>query len=182
MSLILGHRSYKGFNTHVSYPGNSPYKNDNVYVGKYCSIATDVIFENHGNHRFDTPSTYPFREAGVNPNSYVSSVFKKPTKVGNDVWIGVHTHILPGLTIGDGAVIGAFSIVTKDVPPYTIVGGNPAKPIRKRFSDDVIQKMLQLKWWDLPDKIVDEHLSTIEDVHEFIAKVEELRSMLLLLQ
>ncbi|MDE6773391.1 MAG: CatB-related O-acetyltransferase, partial [Treponemataceae bacterium] len=75
---------------------------------------------------------------------------KGDTVVGNDVWIGQNVTIMPGIRIGDGAIIGARAVVTKDVPPYTIVGGVPAKPIRKRFSDDVIEKLLKLKWWDLP--------------------------------
>lgn len=82
--------------------------------------------------------------------------------IGNDVWIGYEAVILAGVTVGDGAIIGARAVVTKDVPPYTIVGGVPAKTIRKRFSDDVISKLLKMKWWDWPEETIKRHISDIQ--------------------
>ncbi len=121
-------------------------------IGKFCSIAGNVTIFGGGEHRSDRVSTYPFnffhndfpaaKESTGHPHT------KGPTVIGNDVWIGTGTTILSGVTVGDGAIIGACSLVTKDVPPYAIVGGNPAKIIKFRFSQDQIDKLLQIKWWD----------------------------------
>lgn len=129
---------------------------DKLIIGKFCQIATGVRFiMNGGNHAMSGYTTFPFRAFGhewkdvpLNPDS------KGDTIIGNDVWIGNSATIMPGIKIGDGAIIATNSVVTKDVEPYTIVGGNPAKLIRKRFDDNTIQKLLSLKWWDWPvDKI-----------------------------
>ena len=90
---------------------------------------------------------------------------KGPTIVGNDVWIGYNSVIMPGVHIGDGAIIGTRSVVTKDVPPYTVVAGDPARPIRKRFDDDTIEKLMALKWWDLPDEEIREFLPELINGH-----------------
>jgi virginiamycin A acetyltransferase len=173
MPIILGHKSYKGANVIIK-----PIDYENKYtinIGKYCSLASDITFFCHGNHRYDTPSTFPFKELNYNKNAPNNSLFKNPPKIGNDVWIGCNAVIFPGITIGDGAIIGAYSVVTKDVPPYSIVGGNPAKIIKKRFSDKIIEEMLKLEWWNLPDNIINE-LSIIEDINEFINSVKKIKS------
>ncbi len=115
-------------------------------------IASDVKFIMNGaNHLTDSMSTYPFAifgkgwENAMEGKSYPQ---KGDINIGNDVWIGYNATIMAGVNIGDGAIIAANSIVTKDVEPYTIVGGNPAKKIRKRFSEDIIAKLLKLKWWN----------------------------------
>lgn len=127
---------------------------DQLIIGKFCMIASDVTFIMNGaNHLSDTISSYPFAvfghgwEHAMEGKSYPT---KGNTIVGNDVWIGHQATIMPGIKIGDGAIIASNATVTKDVAPYTIVGGNPAKPIRKRFSEATIEKLLELSWWDWP--------------------------------
>lgn len=127
---------------------------DKLIIGKFCMIASGVRFiMNGGNHLTDSFSAYPFAifqngwEQSMEGRSYP---FKGNTVIGNDVWIGHNASIMPGITIGDGAIIATNATVTKDVAPYAIVGGNPAKVISTRFSEEVIELLLQLKWWDLP--------------------------------
>lgn len=121
-------------------------------VGAFCSIGPDVLFFSKADHPVDLPSTYPFRtmiwEPG-GPNR--DAVTKGGITVGNDVWIGARAIILSGVTIGDGAIVAAGAVVTRDVPPYAIVGGNPARIIRKRFTDEQIGALLDLAWWNWPD-------------------------------
>jgi virginiamycin A acetyltransferase len=124
---------------------------DRLIIGKFCSIATGVRFlMNGGNHQVATFSSFPFSIFGngwelAAPTSWPH---KGDTHVGNDVWIGYRATIMPGVTIGDGAVIGSMSVVTSDVPPYGIVGGNPARVIRYRFDEATIARLLALRWWD----------------------------------
>lgn len=125
---------------------------DKLIIGKFCMIASGATFiMNGGNHLTEAFSAYPFAIFGgdwANAMEGKTYPFKGDTKIGNDVWIGHHVTIMPGVTVGDGAIISTNATVTRDVEPYTIVGGNPAKPIRKRFSDEQIAILLKLKWWD----------------------------------
>lgn len=125
---------------------------DKLIIGKFCMIASDVEFIMNGaNHLIDAVSTYPFEIFGENWQNAMqdrSYPFKGDTVVGNDVWIGYKAVLMPGVKIGDGAIIGSYAVVTSDVAPYSIVGGNPAREIRKRFSEQQIQVLLELKWWD----------------------------------
>ena len=130
-------------------------------IGKFCSIAEGVVVFLGANHRVDWFTTYPFGHIRETEFPKVKKENGHPaTKgdviIGNDVWIATNAVIMSGVRIGDGAVVGAYSVVTKDVPPYTIVAGNPAKQIRKRFSDEVINKLLELKWWDMDGSKVNE--------------------------
>ena len=141
---------------------NYPEFGDHLIIGKFCSIASGTQFiMGSANHRINSVSTYPFAVMGGEwakrvPDHLPQSPFKGDTVIGNDVWFGRHYVIMPGVHIGDGAMIGAHSVVTKDVEPYTIVGGNPARFIRKRFDDELIELLLQWKWWDLPpEQLVD---------------------------
>lgn len=152
--------------------GSNTYGHDNIKIidagegktlkiGKFCSIAHGVVVFLGANHRVDWFTTYPFGHHMENEFPKVKKDHGHPaTKgdviVGNDVWIATNAVIMSGVKIGDGAVVGAYSVVTKDVPPYTIVAGNPAKQIRKRFSDEVINKLLELKWWDKPHHEINE--------------------------
>jgi virginiamycin A acetyltransferase len=132
----------------VRWPGDKA----TLKVGKYCSIAEGVIIVLGGEHKTDWVTTYPFWVAGGEfaelQNFPAHSGTKGDVIIGNDVWIGMNALILSGITIGDGAVIGAGSVVAKDVEPYTIVAGNPARPIRKRFDQKTAEKLLEIKWWD----------------------------------
>ncbi|HCE33821.1 MAG TPA: acetyltransferase [Clostridiales bacterium] len=133
-----------------------PINGDKLKIGKFCSIASGAKFLfNSGNHNLSSLSTYPFpifyEEWGLDSANIRDAWDNKgDIVVGNDVWIGFEAVILAGVTIGDGAVVGARAVVTKDVPPYTIVAGVPAKPVRKRFSDETCAKLQKLKWWDWP--------------------------------
>lgn len=148
---------------------------DRLVIGKFCAIAPRVKFIMNGaNHKMKAFTTYPF---GLFRNGWENGIpgieelpFKRDTEVGNDVWIGMESIIMPGIKIGDGAIIAAKSVVTKDVPPYTIVGGNPATIIRKRFSDDVIELLLKIRWWDWEVEKITENITLLcsEDVDKLI--------------
>ena len=131
-----------------------PINNDRLNIGKYCSIACGAKFMfTSGNHAMQSLSTYPFpifvEEWGLEWSDITNAWDNKgDIVIGNDVWIGYESVIMQGVHIGDGAVIGTRAVVTKDIPPYTIVGGVPAKPIKKRFDDKTVEKLLELKWWD----------------------------------
>ncbi len=138
------------FETHVTH--FYPWSRDKLIIGKFCQIAAGVEFVmNDANHQINALSTFPFYTLeGWEMEKPASSdmPFKGDTEIGNDVWIGQNAVILPGVHIGDGAIIGANSVVGSDVAPYTIVVGNPAKVLRKRFDDNLINLMLRFKWWD----------------------------------
>ncbi|MEA5510419.1 CatB-related O-acetyltransferase [Crocosphaera sp. UHCC 0190] len=137
---------------------------DKLIIGKFCAIASDVKFMmNGGNHPLNYFTTYPFTifgHAWENTMS-VANTSKGDTIIGNDVWFGYNALIMPGIKVGDGAIIAASSVVTKDVEPYTIVGGNPAKLIRKRFEDEVINLLLKLQWWDWPIEKITQNIGIL---------------------
>mgnify|MGYP004552200659 CR=1 FL=1 len=143
-------RDFEKNNVLYHYPVNG----DKLKIGKFCSIACGAKFLfASANHALSSLSTYPFpiffEEWGLDPQNIRSAWdHKGDIVVGNDVWIGYEAIILAGVTIGDGAIIAARAVVTKDVPPYTIVGGVPARPIRRRFDEKTVEKLLELRWWD----------------------------------
>ncbi len=143
-------RDFEKNNVLYHYPING----DKLIIGKFCSIACGAKFMfTSGNHSMKSLSNYTFPiffdEWGLDAKDICNAWDNKgDIVIGNDVWIGYDAVIMSGVKIGDGAVVGARAVVTKDVPPYTIVGGVPAKPIRKRFDDETIEKLLALRWWD----------------------------------
>lgn len=145
-----------------------PINGDRLIIGKFCSIACGAKFLfNSANHSLTSLSTYPFpiffEEWGLERAQVTRAWdYKGDIVIGNDVWIGYEAVILAGVTIGDGAIIGTRAVVTKDVPPYTVVGGVPAKPIRKRFPDDTIAALLALRWWDWPEERIAGCLDAIQ--------------------
>lgn len=145
-----------------------PINHDKLIIGKFCSIACGARFLfNSANHTMSSLSTYPFplffEEWDLKREDVASSWDNKGNLIiGSDVWIGYEAVILAGVTIGDGAIIGSRAVVTKDVPPYTIVGGIPAKPIRKRFDDETISRLLEIKWWDWPKERIAENIDAIK--------------------
>jgi chloramphenicol O-acetyltransferase type B len=125
-----------------------------VRIGSFCSIARGVEFVAGGNHRPDWISTYPFRVMWDLPGAFTDG-HPRPEldiEVGNDVWIGAQALILPGAKIGDGAVVAARAVVTGEVRPYAIVGGAPARELRRRFDDEQIEALLELRWWEWPEE------------------------------
>lgn len=141
---------------------------DRLVIGKFCSIACGAKFIfTSANHSLKSLSTYPFpiffEEWGLDVSNITDAWDNKgDIIVGNDVWIGYEAVILSGVTIGDGAIVGSRAVVTKDIPPYTIFGGVPAKPIRKRFDDVTIARLLELKWWDWSEERIKANLKIIQ--------------------
>lgn len=129
-------------------------------IGKYCALSWDITI-NAVEHPWNHLTVHSFPYVPLEHNSFVTKRIQKHKKViiKNDVWIGANSVIMPGVTIGNGVIIGATSVVTKDIPDYAIVVGVPAKIIKYRFSEDIIKRLLQLKWWDLDSKIIKEHIN-----------------------
>ena len=146
---------------------NWPEFGDRLIIGKFCAIASGVRFVmGSANHRMCSISTYPFHVFGgaweAHTPPHLSQLpFKGDTVVGNDVWLGRESVVMPGIHIGDGAIVAAYSVVTRDVPPYTLVGGNPAREIRKRFDPELTELLLELRWWDLEPEQLDDFLPTL---------------------
>ncbi len=143
-----------------------PFMEDRLIIGKFCAIARDVRFIMNGaNHKMSGFSAYPFSIFGngwerITPQPG-DLPYKGDTVVGNDVWIGYDSLIMPGVKIGDGAIIASRSVVVSDVEPYSIVGGNPATLIRKRFPEQTVEKLLAVKWWDWDAKKISRNLEII---------------------
>jgi virginiamycin A acetyltransferase len=169
--IIIGDYTYyddpedsENFERNVLY--HYPFSRDKLIIGKFCALAKGVKFIMNGaNHKISGFSTYPFYIFGngweqVTPPD-CELPFKGDTIVGNDVWIGYESVIMPGVRIGDGAIVAASSIVVNNVPPYTIVGGNPAKIIKQRFTDEIINTLLKIAWWDWDIKKISAHLEKI---------------------
>lgn len=156
-------RDFQRNNVLYHYPVNQ----ERLVIGKFCSIACGAKFLfNSASHALDSLSTYTFpiffEEWGL-PVEDIPKAWdnKGDIVIGNDVWIGYEAVIMAGVTIGDGAIIGTRAVVTKDVPPYTIVGGVPAKPLRRRFDDETVKRLLALKWWDWPAEKIRRHVEDI---------------------
>ena len=167
-AIIVGDYTYYdddedvyNFEKNVRY--HYDFMGDKLIIGKFCMIASGVTFIMNGaNHKMDGITTFPFNVFGedwaiVTP-TLEELPYKGDTVIGNDVWIGAEATIMPGIKVGDGSIIATKSMVTKDVEPYSIVGGNPAKQIRKRFSDDTIKELLKMKWWDWEIEKITENL------------------------
>lgn len=140
---------------------NWPQFGDKLIIGKFCSIASGTKFiMGPANHRMNSISTYPFNVFGgaweENTKPHLEELpWKGDIVIGNDVWIGRESVIMPGVKIGNGAIVAAYSVVTKNIAPYTVVGGNPAKHIKNRFDDELIKLLQELCWWDFePEKLV----------------------------
>lgn len=168
---------YTMYNDFVNDPANFeknnvlyhyPINHDKLKIGKFCSVACGAKFLfNSANHAMASLSTYPFplffEEWGLEKKDVAKSWDNKGhIIIGNDVWIGYEAVILAGVTIGDGAIIGTRAVVTKDVPPYTVVGGIPAKPIKKRFDDKIISDLLEIQWWNWSNEKITQNMEAIQ--------------------
>ena len=146
---------------------------DQYRIGKFCSIAPDVRIVTGGGHRVDWVSTFPFRVRFGLPGAWEDGhpQSRGPVVIENDVWIGQGARILSGVRVGNGAVVGAYAVVTKDVPDYAVVAGNPAQLIRHRFEPEVIRALLEIAWWDWPVGKVLRHVELLcsERIQEFMA-------------
>ncbi len=152
-----------------------------VVVGSFCSFAPGVIILANVDHPTNLPSTFPFKtllyprhkESSTNYSNW-DAVTKGPVEIGHDVWLGLNTIILSGVKIGPGAVIGAGSVVTKDIPPYAIAVGNPAKVIKFRFSNEIIERLLESEWWLFSDGMLKDLAPFFynSDISEFLEQVE----------
>ncbi len=170
-NILIGDYTYyddpedsENFERNVLY--HFPFIGDRLIIGKFCALARGVKFIMNGaNHKISGISTYPFQIFGhgwekVRPQP-ADLPYKGDTVIGNDVWIGYDCLIMPGVKIGNGAIISSRSVVVADVPPYTVVGGNPARPIRQRFAPEAVGALEALAWWDWPIEMISQHLDLI---------------------
>lgn len=163
------HDSPEHFYDHIEH--HYDFMGDKLVIGKFCAIAEGITFIMNGaNHRMDGFTTYPFSLFGGGWEKVIPAIeqlpYKGDTTIGNDVWIGQHVTIMPGIQVGDGAIIAANSTVTKNVEPYAIVGGNPAKLIRKRFDDEIIALLLRLQWWDWDARKIFDNLEILSSAND----------------
>ena len=180
-NILVGDFSYiadSDFESHVTHLYD--WNGDRLIIGKFCQIAAGVEFVMNGaNHQMNAVSTFPFYTLegwNMEPPSANDLPLKGDTVIGNDVWIGQNAVILPGIQVGDGAIIGANSVVGSDVSPYTVVAGNPARMIRKRFDDTLTDLLLRFRWWDKPVEEIDRLIplltcSDLEKVKETLKKL-----------
>ena len=167
-NIQVGEFSYFGdinFEEHVTH--HYDFNGDKLIIGKFCQIAAGVNFIMNGaNHKMNSVTTYPFYifKDWHQDSPHLSELpLKGDTIVGNDAWIGQNVTVMPGVKIGDGAIIGANSTVAKNVDPYTIVAGTPAKFIRKRFDDELIDLLEKVKWWDLKLEKIQKMIPILND-------------------
>lgn len=169
-ALVMGRHSYHRPVVHL-YPGDTA----GVRIGNFTSVADDVELMPGGNHRVDWVSTFALsvRLLGgdLPPGIPIS---KGDIVIGNDVWLGRGVRVLSGVSIGDGAVVAAYSVVTKDVPPYAIAAGAPAAIRGTRFPDEIVQALLRIRWWDWPDEKIAEVVDLLESgrVEEFVRRFD----------
>ncbi len=170
-NIVVGDYSYyddpvdsENFERNVLY--HYPFMNDKLIIGKFCAIARDVKFVMNGaNHKISGITAYPFSIFGNGWEGATPELgdlpYKGDTVIGNDVWIGYDSLIMPGVKIGDGSIIATRSVVVGDVAPYSIVGGNPARMIRKRFPDEAVAVLESMRWWDWPIEKITENLEAL---------------------
>ena len=180
-NIIVGDFTYiadSEFESHVTH--HYDFIGDKLIIGKFCQIAAGVEFVMNGaNHQMNAVSTFPFYTLegwDMKPPAASDMPFKGDTVIGNDVWIGQNATILPGVHIGDGAIIGANSVVASDVEPYTVVVGNPVKLIRYRFDGELTSLLLKFKWWDKPVEEINELIPilTSSDLDKVKAEIHRL--------
>ena len=182
-NILVGEYTYyddpensEDFERHVTH--HYEFIGDKLIIGKFCAIAKGVEFIMNGaNHRMNSISTYPFNIMGSGWEKTTPTLGELPLKgdtiVGNDVWIGQNVTVMPGVHIGDGAIIGACSVVASDVPPYCVAVGNPCKVIKKRFDDSLVEYLLNLKWWDWDAEKISKNLEALTSAD--LSKIEKIK-------
>ena len=182
-NIIVGEYTYyddpensEDFERHVTH--HYEFIGDKLIIGKFCAIAKGVEFIMNGaNHRMNSISTYPFNIMGGGWEKSTPTLDELPLKgdtvVGNDVWIGQNVTVLPGVHIGNGAIIGANSVVASDIPPYCVAVGNPCKVIKKRFDVSLIEYLLNLKWWDWDAEKIFKNLEALTNAD--LSKIEKIK-------
>lgn len=170
-NIVVGDYTYyddpddsENFERNVLY--HYPFIGDKLIIGKFCALARGVTFIMNGaNHKMAGISTYPF---GIFGSGWEAAIpgpgelpYKGDTVIGNDVWIGYQALIMPGVQIGNGAIIAAHAVVTGDIPAYTIAGGNPARPLRPRFAPEIVARLEAVAWWEWPIEKITTHLTLI---------------------
>lgn len=170
-NIVIGDYTYyddpedsENFERNVLY--HFPFIGDKLIIGKFCAIARGARFIMNGaNHKLSGISTYPFQIFGNGWEKVMPKPgdlpYKGDTVIGNDVWIGYQALVMPGVRIGDGAIVSAGAVVVSDVEPYAIVGSNPARPIKRRFDPEQVRALLEIAWWDWPIEQISEHLHLI---------------------
>ena len=170
-NIVVGDYSYyddpedsDNFERNVLY--HYPFIGDKLVIGKFCALARGCRFIMNGaNHKLSGLSTYPFQIFGQGWEKVMPTPdalpYKGDTVVGHDVWIGYDALVMPGVQIGHGAIVSARAVVVQDVPPYTVVGGNPARVLKTRFAPDVVAELLAIAWWDWPVEKITRHLAVI---------------------
>ena len=161
---------------------NYPEFGDRLIIGKFCQIASGTQFVmGSANHRLSSVSTYPFNVFGgaweANTPPHLSQLpHKGDTVIGNDVWLGRECRVMPGVHIGDGAIIAAYSVVVKDISPYTVAGGNPCRPIKPRFDTELTELLLRLKWWNFDPQTLVSFLPDLcnPDLEQVRAKIRQM--------
>ena len=155
-------------------------QSERIEIGKYCSIAEDVTIFGGGEHRTDWVTTYPLRIAFGSPLAHTDGhpATKGPTRIGNDVWIGYRAIVMSGVTVGDGAVIAAGAVVSRDVPAYAITAGNPARVKSLRFAPEIVAELLEVKWWNWPLERVEASadLMSSADIRAFLSHARKLNT------
>lgn len=173
---VGAHSYYHDFDLREDYaaalaPYLFPFSSERLVIGKFVQVAHGVRFiTSSANHSMDGFSTYPFWNFMMTPETSgedVKAVLatlsdKGDTVIGNDVWLGMEAMVMPGVTIGDGAIVAARAVVTKDVPPYGVVGGNPARVVKQRFAQPVVDALLDIRWWDWPLEKIEANLKVIQ--------------------
>lgn len=169
--IVVGDYTYyddpedsEGFERNVLY--HFPFIGDRLVIGKFCAIARGAKFIMNGaNHKVSGISTYPFQIFGNGWEKVMPQPgdlpYKGDTVIGNDVWIGYDALIMPGVHIGNGAIVSSRAVVVQDVPAYAVVGGNPARVLKERFAPEVVQVLESIAWWDWPIEAITEHLPLI---------------------
>lgn len=180
-NICVGEFTYiadSDFESHVTHLYD--WNGDRLIIGKFCQIAAGVEFVMNGaNHQMNAVTTFPFYTLegwDMSPPEKHDLPLKGDTVIGSDVWVGQNAVILPGVHIGDGAIIGADSVVGSNIAPYTVVVGNPARPLRKRFDDELIALLLDFKWWDRPIDEINSliPLLTCSDLEKVKAELKKL--------